>query len=460
MGVGMEQVVDLILSCDINDLSKMAFPSNKKFGLKVISKGVTYEFVLNIKDESDKLLVIGAGFIAKDKIETFANRPVFSRISWKFNQSTLYYNDPTRNIDNVDLRGGWGIGTLDNWYLEEIADIVKLIAENIYNYTPLNKYKNLMFYGSSMGGFMSLVLATLVRNSVAIAEIPQLELRDMRTNWPPLEEQLFTGLSKNQIDEYSYRLNVIDLIKREKYIPDAYLLLDCSTLNDFNKQYRPFLDRLNELPYAENNNYNKMKIRVEGKNQGHHQMSQKNLLEVINNVEVLMDAQNCNHSPVNVDNKENEEFNKLSSVQQGMLLKYFTGRIDIVNYGNDCSVELLESSDSKLKYRKIDWIDASEGSGITSHSLTGNIDLTLRCIKEGKLSVSLRSIYFKGLDNKIFPIYLDFTNFSINDKVIFNNSEVVWHNKPYRYSKKVKDGEIVKLHIEWLPFNKDSFFKK
>ncbi|RAP47423.1 MAG: hypothetical protein BZ135_02270 [Methanosphaera sp. rholeuAM6] len=455
----MEQLVDLILTCDISELNKMEFPINQRFGLKVKSKGVEHEFVLNIKDNSDKLLVIGAGFIAKDKIETFRNRPVFSRISWKFTQSTLYYNDSTRKIDNVDLRGGWGIGTLDDWYLEDIAEIVKIIADKIYEYNANNRYKNLMFYGSSMGGFMSIILATLVKNSVAIAEIPQLELRDMRTNWPPLKEQLFNGFTDEEIEEYSYRLNVMDLIKREKYIPNAYLLLDCSSANDFNKQYKPFFDRLGELPYVENNNYNKIRIRIEGKNEGHHQMSQMNLLDAIGNVELIMDAEKGKSLPAR-NTEVNEEFNQLSSTQQEMLLKYITGRIDIVNYGENNSVELLESSDAKLGYKKIGWIDPSEGSGITTQSLAGNLDLTVMCKNKGKLTISLRSMYYKGTDNNIFPIYLDFTRFTVNNKTIVDNSEVVWHNKPYRYTKKVKDNEIVKLHIEWLPFNKESYFKK
>lgn len=133
----MEQLVNLILTCDVDELEFLEFPRNKKFGLRVNSKGVIHEFILNIKDTSDKLLVLGAGFIPKNKIEKFKNRPVFSRISWEFDQSVLYYNDPTRKINNMDLRGGWGIGTLDNWYLEDIANIIKIISENIYIYILL-----------------------------------------------------------------------------------------------------------------------------------------------------------------------------------------------------------------------------------------------------------------------------------------------------------------------------------
>lgn len=448
----MEQLVDNIITCNIEEINKKIFPMNQRFGLKVYSNNVLYEFILHLKSHSDKLLVIGAGFIPEEKIETFRNRPVFSRISWKFEQSTLYYNDPTRNIKNVDLRGGWGIGTQDNWYLEEISKIIKIIAEKIYEYPETGeKYDNLMFYGSSMGGFMSLILATFIRNSVAIAEIPQLELREMRTNWPPLENQLFNGLSREEINEkYSYRLNVLELIKKEKYIPNAFLLLDCSSNNDFNKQFKPFFDKLNELPYLENNNRNKIKIRIDGKNLGHHQMPYADLFKTINDIELLMDSSK---------NKFNTTYRQLSPIQEKELLKYTTGRIDIINYGKQSSVKIMKSSDKSIFSKKIDWIKPEEGGGITIRSIKGSLDLKIKCINDGNLKIFLRSMYFKGTGKKMFPIYIDFTRFTVNNKEIFDTSEVVWHNEPFIYTQEVKNNEILELHMEWLPFNNKSSYK-
>lgn len=33
------------------------------------------------------------------------------------------------------------------------------------------------------------------------------------------------------------------------------------------------------------------------------------------------------------------------------------------------------------------------------------------------------------------------------------------HGNPFTYYKKVKDGEIIKLKISWLPFNENSVYK-
>lgn len=313
-----------------------------------------------------------------------------------------------------------------------------------------------MFYGSSMGGFMSMVLSILVRNSVSIAEIPMFDLRTM-TNWSYLRETLFKDLTLEEIDEkYLYRMNVIELIKKEKYIPNVYLLLDCSSENDY-KLYQPLFRQLTDLPYIENNNHNQIKIRIEGKNEGHHQMSHSNLYNIINDIEMLMDSSNNKNIKSSVKINFSDE-TVLNPESGDLLLKYATGRIDFVNYGKNNSVELLNSNDPNLIVKKINWIDPADGSGIITQSIKGNLNLTVQCINDGKLTVTLRGVYYKSNDNKTFPVYLDFKNFKINDKSIFEGSKVLWHNKPFKYTLNVKDKQIVNIHAEWLPFNKKSNF--
>lgn len=58
-----------------------------------------------------------------------------------------------------------------------------------------------------------------------------------------------------------------------------------------------------------------------------------------------------------------------------------------------------------------------------------------------------------------FPVYIDFTNLTINDELIFDKNKLVWHDCPYIFEKEVKNSEIIDIHVEWLPFNKDSIIK-
>lgn len=43
------------------------------------------------------------------------------------------------------------------------------------------------------------------------------------------------------IKKYNERLNIMTLIRKENYVPNAYIILDCSFDTDFKKQYHLFL---------------------------------------------------------------------------------------------------------------------------------------------------------------------------------------------------------------------------
>lgn len=397
---------------------------------------------MNIKSSSDKLLVLGSGSIPYDFKEKFANRPYFNRVSWSFNQSTIFYDDPTRSIENVDLLGGWGIGTPDEWYLQEISEIVKIIANKIYDYEKGDQFKNLIFYGSSMGGFMSLQLATLVKNSVCVAEIPQLNLMKW-PYWRTLKSQLFKGLSIDEIEEkHLYKLNVFELILKENYIPDAYLILDCSDERDFQTQYTEFLLNLDKLPFEDDKN--KIKIRIDGKNNGHEQLGYSEVYDLLEDVCLLSDD-SLKNLIKGIDDNE-----KSSLENQSQLIKYMTGRIDIKNCGANNSIELLKCS-KETQVMRPRWFEDKEGKGIILQNHTGQIDFEFKCINGGELKTAIRGIHYK-INSEIIPIYVKFTKLTINGEDLISNDAVVWHNNPLRFKRNVKDGEIIRIHAEWVPF--------
>ncbi len=275
----MDKLVDKIIECDYKDLQNLKIPM-EKIGLIVYRDSVKYEFILNLKKSSDKLLVISSGAIPKDSNHD-RSRPIFHRWSWKFNESTIFYNDPTLYLSD-NILGGWGLGTMDNWYLKKISNILNVIIEKIGI-----KNENVIFYGSSLGGTMSIMLATMIKNSIAIAEMPQLDLTNWSKHWDKLKKNLFEDLPDDYIKKrFDYKIDVIELMKIENYIPNAYLILDCSYDYDFERIYLPFFKRLNELPFE--NSKNNLKIRIDGKNKGHYALSQRELLKLIENIALIM----------------------------------------------------------------------------------------------------------------------------------------------------------------------------
>ncbi|MBQ6220511.1 MAG: hypothetical protein IJJ47_12325 [Methanosphaera sp.] len=140
------------------------------------------------------------------------------------------------------------------------------------------------------------------------------------------------------------------------------------------------------------------------------------------------------------------------------LLKYISARIDIQNYGKNNSIELLECSDLNAFIRTISWIPVSKGGGIVIRSDNSKITLLVKVMNSGKLKIVLRSRFSRDKNKIKFPIYIDYTKLTVNDKVIFDENKLLWHDKPYIHKQDVNDGEIIKIDIEWLPFNMNSDF--
>ena len=422
----MEKIVQKIIRLDFEEIQFFDFPKNEVVGLIVdYHDGVKYEFLLNLKND-DKLLVIGSG-LRGNQSEIDKMRPVFHRWSWRFQQSTLFYNDPTSYIHN-DLEGGWGVGTSDNYYLKNISLIIKEIADNIF----VDNH-DIIFYGSSQGGFMSLVLSIFFKNSIAIAEVPQFDLSlfDERNCWENLKKYCFKGLSEDEIKKnYASRIDIIELIKEENYIPNAYLILDASFDHELSSSTIPFFERLIELPYADYQNH--FKVRIDGKNKGHSAQSEKALLETIEDIIFL-------------ENKHLTE-----DYVQTIFKKYLTVRMDIKNHGNKSnSMEIIDISDKSSSIEFPSWLKNNEGKGLKIESLKGVLDLKLKCVNDGLLVIKFRGIDFSREER--IPIFVNLYKFVIDNEIIIDKDTFVSHDNFYTYKKDVKDGEEVILSIMWEP---------
>ena len=121
--------------------------------------------------------------------------------------------------------------------MENISDIVVKLIKRVNI-----KYENLIFYGSSMGGFTSLQLVIMVKDSIALADIPQLEFQN-HVSYDRVKPFCFPGLSDEEIwDRFKHRADVIELMKKENYIPKATIVFDCSN-RDINTSYLDFIKK-------------------------------------------------------------------------------------------------------------------------------------------------------------------------------------------------------------------------
>ncbi len=116
---------------------------------------------------------------------------------------------------------------------------------------------------------------------------------------------------------------------------------------------------------------------------------------------------------------------------------FFTGRLDIKNYGNeDNSIKILSNSDDSSQIYRWSWFKDDRGEGVTIQSIKTVLDLKIKCINDGVLNLFLRSKDIKDKNNIRFPIYIDYTNLKINDIPLLTGHNLFSHDDPYIFEKK------------------------
>jgi hypothetical protein len=229
-----------------DQLDTLRLPITEPFVLTVEWDGVKYEFLIRIKENSSHLLVLGSGamIFQANQVGQPVRPPYFQRHSWidDFEDSVIYYNDPTLYLG--DILVGWGQGTSDRFYLKDIATILTKFIEKI-GVSP----KNVLFYGSSAGGFMSLILAGFIKDSTALVNSPQTCL----TRWlkVPVQQVFdlsYPGLSEQEIMKlFPERINVIKFYNHIKYVPKIYYLQNAACIYDVTNHLIPFLSGLQNM---------------------------------------------------------------------------------------------------------------------------------------------------------------------------------------------------------------------
>lgn len=123
----------------------------------IVWNDVQFDFFIRYRPDSPQALILGTGDVGQHP------RPYFSRISWaeELPYTTIYYSAPTSYREGCML--GWGYGTNDRWYLMDIAVLLCRILDNL-NLKP----SDTLFYGSSGGGFTSMLLASMFRSRATV----------------------------------------------------------------------------------------------------------------------------------------------------------------------------------------------------------------------------------------------------------------------------------------------------
>ncbi|WP_163580509.1 glycosyl transferase family 2 [Gracilibacillus saliphilus] len=242
--------------------------------LDVEKDGIHFEFLLKTNKDNDKAIVLGSGaYDANSELQP----PIFQRHKWigDFDENLIYYNDPTLYHGKINI--GWGFGREDVHYLEEISTIIKYLLMNLN--IALNKT---LLYGSSAGGFMSLMLGGLLKEPTVLVNNPQTIV------WNYYERHVNAMFNstlpdmnrEDIIKNYKERLNVINLYKEKEFVPRIIYLQNISSYRDITHHLDPFILGLKDID-AINFNEKIEVILYADKKSGHNPLKKKETLKHI-----------------------------------------------------------------------------------------------------------------------------------------------------------------------------------
>lgn len=230
---------------NMEELELTEFPLDELFALEVYHNHVKYEFLVRFASDNQNMVCFGSG--AYDP--AILKPPIYRRHSWQgeFKESVIYYNDPTLYLD-PELRLGWGMGKNDEWYMLVIADIIRILA-NKRQIVP----ENLLFFGSSGGGFTAIILATLCRDASVTVNNPQIFLENYYKHYfDQMLQVCFDETDRDKIlSENQHRFNVLATFKHEKNIPPMTYIVNMDSARDVRDQLMPFLNGISKMRYLD-----------------------------------------------------------------------------------------------------------------------------------------------------------------------------------------------------------------
>lgn len=171
--------------------------------------------------------------------------PVFHRWSWAYcfnNESVIAISDPSLYFSS-EISSGWFISGDEKDLIVEIADFVKKISKAL----GIDESK-IILYGSSMGGFGALMLASCLEGAFAIAEVPQIDLRryGVKSALKDISNELLNG---EDIGEYYQRfperVSIIDRFLFQKRVPSFDIVTN--SLDDAYLEQQEFYKKVSQI---------------------------------------------------------------------------------------------------------------------------------------------------------------------------------------------------------------------
>ncbi|MDQ1316503.1 MAG: hypothetical protein QG588_150 [Candidatus Poribacteria bacterium] len=227
-----------------NGIEYLEVDFNKEYAYRITENGVHFDIFCNFKKTADTLVVFGQSALMQDSVSL----PVFRRWSWsrEIEHSVIVLNDPTLYLSK-ELEAGWFIGTKEHDYTKTMAKIIKKLA-----FLSGIESSNIIFIGASAGGFTSMTMASHIKGSSCVVDVPQTNLLTyLHTKEIDKIARFSFGVEKAAeiTDMDKRRLVVTNVFEDYGYIPNIYYLQNCNdvTAGHLQTQFSDFVSSLSSL---------------------------------------------------------------------------------------------------------------------------------------------------------------------------------------------------------------------
>jgi len=249
-------------------------------------------FFSYFKRQQRQLLVLLQGCVEREKIQL----PVFQRWSWaeEMNASVLILNDPT--LMNNQLSIGWWQGSEQNYALPQACEFIKLVIHKL----GLSA-EDVVFFGSSAGGFVALMMAALIKGSMAIVNNPQTNILRYRVVfYTALLKEIFADMPKEEaLAKYPTRFCALELFKSINYIPKIAYYQNTRDYFHFQNHFQPFIDEI----YKSSIDPNEFQSVLYKHHSGHSPLDKPKVITILNH---WLTQLKSSHKPMPLNEKVDE----------------------------------------------------------------------------------------------------------------------------------------------------------
>ncbi|WP_421251448.1 hypothetical protein [Aeromonas sp. 600584] len=189
---------------------------------------------------SDKIYIFSPGYLERKKY----NHPYFQRLSWleKINASGIVITDPTLSIHD-DIGISWFQGTKERF---AIPLIVKVL-EKFRAFMNVQR-KKVLFFGSSAGGFASLMMSCLMKGSCCVVNNPQTDVlmfREVITD--KMLARCYPEMTLDKIKQsFMPRLSAAKYFIANKHVPKCLYIQNISDTEHYSRHLIPFITQLGD----------------------------------------------------------------------------------------------------------------------------------------------------------------------------------------------------------------------